>query len=95
MAKITVLEPVAEPRPVMHDLSPRLDTLEGKRIGFLSNTKPNADKLFEAIEARLRERFKLGSVVMKAKPIAAGPAEQATYDALAREADVAIVAIGD
>jgi len=95
MAKIVVLEPVAEPRPVNHDLSHRPDTLAGKRVGFLSNTKPNAGLLFEAIEARLRERFDLAAVVRKEKPIAAGPAVQSTYEELARECDVAVVAVGD
>lgn len=95
MTKIVVLEPVADPRPVIREINARPDTLVGKRIGFLSNTKPNTGLLFEAIEARLRERFDLATVVRKEKPIAAGPAVPATYDELARECDIAVVAVGD
>ena len=95
MAKIVVLEPVAEPRPVIRALSQRPATLAGKRVGFLSNTKPNAAQLIEAIESLLRRRFDIASVVHRAKPVAAVPAPDAMLDELARECDVAIVAIGD
>jgi len=95
MARITVLEPVAEPRPVSRELSPRPATLDGLRVGFLSNTKPNVGALFAAIERRIRERFAVGSIVHHAKTVAAVSAGTAILDAMARECDVAIVAIGD
>ncbi len=80
MAKIVVLEPVAEPRPVIRELSPRPGTLAGKRVGFLSNTKPNVTQLLEAIEARLRRRFDIASVVLRGKPVAAAPAADSMLD---------------
>lgn len=72
MAKIVVLEPVAEPRPVIRELAPRPDTLAGKRVGFLSNTRPNVGELLQAIERRLRERFDSARFVHRGKPIARG-----------------------
>lgn len=95
MATIVVLEPVAEPRPVSRELSPRPATLAGKRVGFLSNTKPNVGALFAAIERRIRERYDVASIVHHAKTVAAVSAGAAILDAMARECDVAIVAIGD
>ncbi len=95
MVKIVVLDPVAEARPVHAPLSARPDTLSGKRIGFLDNTKANATELMRALEARLRSRYTVVSVLHKTKPLAAVGASEAVLEELARDCDVAIVAIGD
>jgi hypothetical protein len=95
MATIVVLDPIAEERPAALELSERPASLAGKRIGFLNNTKANASELLRAIEARLRERYEIATVLHKAKPLAAVGAAVAALDELAASCDVAIVAIGD
>lgn len=95
MVKITVLEPTAEPRPVLRDLSPRPDALAGKKIAFLNNSKPNVAALFDAVERRLHERYELAGTVHRIKPSAPIPTEPTVLDELARDCDVGIVAIAD
>jgi hypothetical protein len=53
-----VLSPWAEADPIpLHGLAPRLDTLEGKTIGLLSNNKRAALTILDATEKRLKARF--------------------------------------
>jgi len=55
-----LLDPVVEPTIPEGRLAPRLDTLEGKRIGLWSNRKINAAELLDEVEAILRERCGIG-----------------------------------
>ncbi len=95
MATITVMDPTAEPRPVPQPLAERPSTLTGKRIGFLNNSKPNVALLLEVVEEELRQRYEPAGVVRRIKTAAGIPAEKALLDDLARECDVAVVAICD
>jgi hypothetical protein len=95
MARITVLEPVAEPRPVPHPLAERPDTLAGKRIAFLNNSKPNVPILFEAIERRLQERFGLAGTAYRVKVSAPIPTDPLVLEELARDYDACITAVAD
>ena len=45
--QITVLNPTAPPRQLRTDMAPRPDDLRGKAVGFLWNSKPNGDVLFQ------------------------------------------------
>jgi len=56
-----LLDPVVEPYVPEGRLAPRLDTLEGKRIGLWSNMKINASELLDEVEAILRTRHHIGS----------------------------------
>jgi hypothetical protein len=53
-----VLSPWAEADPVpLRGLSPRLDTLSGKKIGLFANFKRAAVPITTAIEKRLKEKY--------------------------------------
>jgi len=53
-----VLSPWADADPIrLHGLAPRLDSLEGKTIGLLSNNKRAALTILDATEKRLKARF--------------------------------------
>ena len=53
-----VLSPWAEADPVpLKGLSPRLDKLDGKKIGLLCNNKRAAPLILEVTEKLLKERF--------------------------------------
>jgi hypothetical protein len=53
-----VLSPWAEADPVpLKGLSPRLDKLDGKKIGLLCNNKRAAPLVLEATEKLLKQRF--------------------------------------
>jgi hypothetical protein len=53
-----VLSPWAEADPMpLHGLAPRLDKLDGKRIGLLSNNKRAAPLILDVTEKLLKEKY--------------------------------------
>ena len=46
----------ADPRP-MRGISPRIDTLEGKKIGVFANSKRSAMPQARTVERKLKEKF--------------------------------------
>ncbi len=53
-----VLSPWAEADPIpFNGISPRVDSLEGKTIGLLRNSKRAALPLMNVLEKRLKEKF--------------------------------------
>ena len=90
-----VLDPTAPPRELRHTMAPRPQDLRGKSVGFLWNSKPNGDILFDRLEALLREKYEISNVVHQRKPSASIAAKQEGMDALTTSAHVAIVGLGD
>ena len=55
---LEVLSPWAEVDPIpLRGISPRLDTLAGKKIGLFANFKRAAKPITDAIEKRLKEKY--------------------------------------
>ncbi len=92
---LVVLDPTAEAVPVETRLAPRLDTLEGKVVGFLDNSKLNADRFLLLMERELTERYRLGGVVRARKPNASRVCPKETAADLAARCDAVITAVGD
>jgi hypothetical protein len=89
-----VLDPTAEKAPPVGKLAPRLDTLAGKTIGFISNGKEGTKGFFAHLDQMLREEFGVVDVVLRTKsnysaPADAHIAEEATHW------DAVISGIGD
>jgi hypothetical protein len=58
-----VLSPWAEADPVpLKGLSPRLDKLDGKKIGLLCNNKRAATLILDATEKLIKEKFPTASI---------------------------------
>ena len=93
MSEITVLSPLGINRVEAEPITPRLNSLEGVRLGILNNSKPNSLPLQERVVELLARQHRLGGVVMKQKPNAALGADK--LDLYAREVDAVITAIGD
>jgi hypothetical protein len=90
---IRLYDPTAEPRVVAATLAPRLESLAGKRIGILFNSKANADVLMLAVAKTLQERYGAGEIVKRDKPVAGPPSAEA-LTALS-ECDLALVGSAD
>ena len=57
-ASYEVLSPWAEADPIpLHGLAPRLDKMDGKKIGLLGNNKRAAPLILNAAEKLLKEKF--------------------------------------
>ena len=58
-----VLSPWAEADPIpLKGLSPRLDKLDGKKIGLLCNSKRAAPIILDATEKLLKQRFSTAKI---------------------------------
>ena len=94
-SKLVVLDPTAAPREMVQPMAPVLDGLGGQSVGFLWNSKPNGDLLFERLEKLLREKYEIANVVYKRKPTASLPAKEEVIDELVGSVQAAIVGLAD
>ena len=88
--------PTERARKQKKQLSPRrFTTLDGVRVGLLSNSKLNADNILLAIGDLLAKNYKLKSMVHERKQNFAMPAPDAIVDLIASQSDVVLAGIGD
>jgi hypothetical protein len=74
---------------------PQFTELRGKVVGFLDNSKPNADKLAERFGELLKEKYGVASMVTRRKLTAQQGAPKQYLDELASQADFVISGLGD
>ena len=75
--------------------APRLTTVDGKRIGLLTNGKANADVLLRETAAIFEREHGCEIVHFVDKQNASRPATDAHLDELAGQCDFLITAVGD
>ncbi len=77
-------------------LAPRkFTTLDGVRLGLVSNSKLNADKVLLAIGDLLKERYEMETVVHEKKPNFSLPAPAEIVDRIVESSDLVIAGVGD
>ncbi len=54
---ITVFDPTADEQVGVDDLAGRFNTLDGKVVGLLNNTKDRSDIILDELEQKLRAKF--------------------------------------
>lgn len=89
-----VLDPTAEKTAPLGQAAPRLDTLKGKTVGFISNGKEGTKGFFRHLERLLREEHGVANVVSRTKSNYSAPAD-APIAAEIRQWDAVISGIGD
>ena len=89
-----VLDPTPGNAPPVGRPAPRLDTLKGKTIGFISNGKEGTKGFFAHLDRVLREEHGAAQVVMRTKSNYSAPAD-AHIVAEIRNWDAVISGIGD
>ena len=55
--RLTVFDPTADGPEGQDALAARFNTLDGKVVGLLNNTKDRSDVVLDELEKRLREQF--------------------------------------
>jgi hypothetical protein len=96
-----VLSPWAEVDAVPpRGLSPRLDTLAGKKIGLFINTKRAAKPMAEVIAKRLKEKFPTSETSLFASPLSTiilreTKKEEAQFTAWLKGVNAVILLVGD
>jgi hypothetical protein len=91
---IRVLDPTAGEAPATGQLAPRLPTLEGKTVGFISNGKVGTKGFFARLDRILREEHGVANVVSRTKSNYSAPADKHIADEI-RQWDAVISGIGD
>ena len=92
---LEVLDPTGVEVEKTKKLAPRPDTLEGKRIGLIWNTKPNADVLLDEIGKLLKERYPTAQTVPSRITFVCIKLPPGELEAIAKNIDVAVFASGD
>jgi hypothetical protein len=99
-AAYEVLSPWADADLVpLKGLAPRLDSLDGKKIGLLQNSKRAAPRILDVTEGLLKEKFpaaRLSRFEGRSFSVSAlEPARKQEFDDWLKGVDAVIAAVGD
>jgi len=72
---LQVLDPTNETAPPLGQPAPRLETLAGKTVGFISNGKEGTKGFFAHLERILRDEFAVKQIVIRVKSNFSAPAD--------------------
>ena len=89
-----VLDPTPEKAPAVGQLAPRLPSLEGRTIGFISNGKEGTKGFFSHLERMLREEAGAANVILRVKSNYSAPADAHIVDEI-RQWHAVVTGIGD
>ena len=90
-----VYEPVAPCLTQLRESRPPLDSLAGKVIGFIDNSKPNFNHLVEDLSRVLVEKHGVKRVIKRRKRSASQGVPEAVMNELVEQADAIITGSGD
>ena len=92
---LVVLDPTNSAEFVQASLAPRLSSLEGKVVGFLDNSKLNADRFLALLERELTSKYSLAEIVRARKPTGSRICPDGILSDLVARCDAIITAVGD
>jgi hypothetical protein len=95
MAPMEILDPTVEPREQPLTYVPRPESLAGKRIGLVENTKLNSDRLLLKIGEILKQEYGAAETRMWRKHNSSVPAHDEIIHEATRGVDVVVAGIGD
>ena len=90
-----ILDPTVEARRQPLTYVPRPESLAGKRIGLVDNTKYNSDRLLAKIGDILVKEYGAAETRMWRKHNASVPAHDEIIDEARRGVDVVVAGVGD
>ena len=94
VSEYTVYKPTGQIPSASLALAGRPSSLDGKKVGLLFNSKPNADVLLRRVQERFEEAHPGSEFVFRSKPTAARPMADEVFEALS-DCDVVVNAFGD
>ena len=93
---ITILDPAA---PAGYAETQRvfrpLETLQGKVVGFIDNSKPNFNFLADDLTELLKSKYGVARAVRHRKPTASVSASREVFADIQKECDLVITGSGD
>jgi hypothetical protein len=90
-----ILDPTSEVTPQAIAYAPRPDSLAGKRVGLIENTKFNSDRLLQKVGDLLKAEYGAAETRMWRKKNSSVPAHEEIIEELRRSCDVMVAGIGD
>jgi hypothetical protein len=91
---LQVLDPTNETAPPLGQPAPRLSSLAGKTVGFISNGKEGTQGFFAHLDRMLREEYGVADVIGRVKSNYSAPADADIVDEIRRWQAV-VTGIGD
>lgn len=91
---IRVLDPTNERSLAAAAAARRLDTLQGKTVGFISNGKEGTKGFFAHLDRMLRQDMGVANVVLRVKSNYSAPADTHIADEI-RQWHAVVTGIGD
>ena len=95
MSPLEILDPTVETPKTAVVFVPRPDSLLGRRIGLVENTKFNSDRLLLKIGEVLKAEYGAAETRLFRKHNSSVPAHQEIIDELKATCDVMVAGIGD
>lgn len=89
-----VLDPTSETDAAGVSVAPRLGSLAGKTVGFISNGKEGTKGFFAHLEQLLREELQVAEVIYTQKGNFSAPAEASIIEGVGAW-DAAVTGLGD
>ena len=77
------------------EMAPKIDSLNGKRIGLLHDRRLNGDKLLWMVTDLIKSEYEISDVTFVARPNVSDVSPAELLDELAEKADATLIAIGD
>ena len=91
---LRVLDPSSEMSAGLGKPAPRLASLEGRTVGFISNGKEGTKGYFSHLGRMLKEDYGVGEVVLRVKSNYSAPADAAIIEEIPQW-DAVISGLGD
>jgi hypothetical protein len=91
---LQVLDPSSEMATERGNPAPRLASLQGKTVGFISNGKEGTVGYFSHLDKMLRDEFGVADVIVRVKSNYSAPADPAIVAEISRW-DAVISGLGD
>ena len=89
-----VLDPSSESNAALGNPAPRLTSLQGKTIGFISNGKEGTKGFFSHLDQMLREELGVAEIVVRTKSNYSAPADAHIADEIPQW-DAVVAGLGD
>ena len=91
---IRVLDPTSEANPPIGRPAPRLTSLKGRTVGFISNGKEGTKAYFSHLGRMLKDEFGVADVILRVKSNYSAPADPWIAEDM-RRWDAVVTGIGD
>jgi len=91
---LRVFDPTNERKSAGGEPAPRLSSLKGKTIGFISNGKEGTQGFFAHLDRMLRDEFAVADIVYRRKANYSAPAAAAIVDEI-KNWQAVVTGVGD